>query len=589
MFLPTTKEELKKFGWDKLDIILITGDTYIDSPFIGVAIIGKLLISKGFRVGVIAQPDINSDKDITRLSEPGLFWGVTAGSLDSIVANYTALLKPRREDDLTPGGKNTKRPDRATIVYTNLIKKYFKNTTPIVLGGLEASLRRIPHYDFLEDKIRRSILFDAKADFLVYGMGEKATVEIAEKLKKLKSEGVDLKKDKEKIKSVIKTIKGICYILNEKTDGFYELPDFEQVKNDKLKFIDMFNKFYELNLNTQKGFFQKQDNRFLVQNPAQDDLTREELDSIYELDYERDAHPFYKQFGKIKAVDTIRFSVTSHRGCFGECNFCAITVHQGKNVISRSENSILKELELLTKLPDFKGYILDIGGPTANMYGMGCKNSLNCSKRCIFPKICNNLNFSHYTLLQLLKKAREIKGIKKIFIGSGVRYDIVLMDKKYGLNYLNELSNYHISGQLKIAPEHTEDKILNLMGKTENKFLLEFIEKFNKLNKDKKQFLTYYFIVAHPGCSLKDTLLMKNFIEKNFKITPEQVQIFTPTPSTYSTLMYYTEMNPFTKEKIFVEKNLKNKLKQKNLITQKDKNKSENRNSDFQEKNKKYI
>lgn len=568
MFLPTTKEELKKIGWDKLDIILITGDAYIDSPFIGVAIIGKLLVNKGFKVGIIAQPDINSERDITRLFEPELFWGVTAGCLDSIVANYTALLKPRREDDLTPGGKNTKRPDRATIVYTNLIKKYFKNTAPIILGGIEASLRRIPHYDFLEDKLRRSILFDAKADFLVYGMGEKAIVEIAEKLKKLKSEGVDLKKDKEKINSVIKSTKGICYISNEKPDGFYELPDFEKVKNDRLEFIEMFNKFYELNFNKKKGFFQKQDNRFLVQNPAQDDLTKEELDSIYELDYERDAHPFYKQFGKIKAVETIRFSITSHRGCFGECNFCAITVHQGKKVISRSEKSILKELQLLTKLPDFKGYILDIGGPTANMYGMGCKNNFTCNKRCLSPKICNNLNFSHYELIKLLKKARQIKSIKKIFIGSGVRYDIVLLDEKYGINYLDELSNYHISGQLKIAPEHTDDKILNLMGKTENKFLLEFIEKFNKLNKDKKQFLTYYLIVAHPGCSLQDTVQMKNFIKRNLKITPKQVQIFTPTPSTYSTLMYYTEINPFTKEKIFVEKNLKNKLKQKNLITQ---------------------
>lgn len=565
MFLPTLKEEVEKLSWKKLDVILITGDAYIDSSFIGVSVIGKLLLSKGYKVGIIGQPDINSDKDITRLGEPELFWGVTGGAIDSCVANFTALCKPRKKDDLTPGEINNKRPSRAVIVYANLIKKYFKNTVPIILGGLEASLRRIAHYDFLENNIRRSILFDAKADFLVYGMGEKTVLNIAEKLLNFKKNGGCLK-EKEKVLNILKDEKGVCYISKAKIKNAVELFSYEEVKKDKDKFIKMFNDFYKFNLTGDKIIIQKQDTRYLVQNPRQDDLTEKELDTIYNLPYERDAHPYYKKMGKIKALDTIRFSITSHRGCFGECNFCSITVHQGKKVISRSEESIIKEAEQISKLPDFKGYILDVGGPTANMYGMDCASNFKCRKRCLINN-CKNANFSHKKLIDLLKKLRNLKNIKKVFTGSGIRYDLVIKDEKYGYNYLKELSDYHISGQLKIAPEHINKNILKLMAKSGIEYFEKFVYEFYKINKDKKQFLTYYIIAAHPGCSEKEMVELKNYFLKNLKILPEQVQIFTPTPCTYSTLMYYTEKDPFTYKEIFVEKGNKGKQKQKEIIT----------------------
>ena len=576
MFLPTTKKELEILGWKKLEIILITGDAYIDSPFSGVSVIGKVLLNAGYKVGIIGQPDINSEKDIMRLGEPDLFWGVTGGCVDSMIANYTALKKFRKSDDFTPGGKNTKRPDRAVIVYSNLIRKYFKNTVPIVLGGIEASLRRIAHYDYWQDTIRRSILFDAKADYLIYGMGEKTVVELAEVLKNCK---------KEKIKE----IKGLCYISKEKPDSFFNLPSYEEVKSDKIKFIKMFNEFYKLNITGKTGFVQKHNDRYLVQNPRQDFLKQEELDKIYELDYERDAHPYYKQQGIIKAIDTIKFSITSHRGCFGECNFCAIAVHQGKHIENRSEKSIIKEAQYLTKLSDFKGYITDISGPTANMYGMDCKNNFLCANRCFTDEYkCKNLNFSHEKLINLLRNLRKIIGIKKIFIGSGLRYDIVLEDKKFGDIYLKDLTEHHISGQLKIAPEHINERILKLMGKTKKEYFLKFIDKFYKLNKNKKQFLTFYIIAAHPGCYKEDMIELKKFFIKKLKILPEQVQIFTPAPSTYSALMYYTGIDPFTGDKIFVEKNLKEKEKQKRIIIDY-KNGSENCNRKVLFKIKKQV
>ncbi len=557
MFLPTTREEVLNLKWDKLDIILITGDAYIDSPFSGIAIIGKVLLNAGYKVGIIGQPDINSENDITRLGEPELFWGITGGCVDSMIANYTALKKPRKNDDFTPRGKNIKRPDRAVIVYSNLIRKYFKNTVPVVLGGIEASLRRIAHYDYWQDIIRRSILFDAKADYLIYGMGEKTIIELAKALKS---------KDEAKIKK----IKGLCYISKEKPDGYIELPSYEEVKNNKKKFIEMFDKFYNLSITGIKGLVQKQDTRYLVQNPPQPPLSEKELDEIYELDYEYDAHPYYKKQGEIKALETIKFSITSHRGCFGECNFCAITVHQGKKIESRSEASIIREIEKTSKLPDFKGYIFDVGGPTANMYGMECKNNFLCAKKCFSDEFrCKNLNFSHKRIYNLLNALRKIKNIKKIFIGSGIRYDLILKDKESGEKYLKDLIEFHISGQLKIAPEHIEKNVLKLMGKTGEKYLNKFVKKFYEINKKMglKQFLTYYIIAAHPGCYEKDMLILKEYFSKNLKILPEQVQIFTPAPSTYSALMYYTEINSFTGEKIFVEKSLKGKHRQKQIIT----------------------
>jgi uncharacterized radical SAM protein YgiQ len=559
MFVPTTKEELTQLGWDgKLDVIIITGDTYIDVPNDGAAVIAKVLIKSGWKVGIIAQPDVTSLSDITRLGEPRLFWGVTAGCVDSMVANYTALMKKKRNDDLTPGEENNKRPDRATIVYTNLIRKYFKNTVPIILGGIEASLRRIAHYDYWTDSVRRAVIFDAKADAILYGMGEKSIIEIARKME---------------LNENWKNTRGISYISKEIPDNeFIELPSFEEVKSDKAKFIKMFDTFYKNNdPYSARMLIQKYDNRYLIQNPPQFLPTTEELDSYY-IDFERDAHPYYLKQGKIKALETIKFSVTSHRGCYGECNFCSITVHQGRRIVSRSEDSIIKEVVEITKLKDFKGYITDIGGPTANMYQNFCKaredQALCENKRCAYPKVCGALELSHKSQINLLNKIRKINGVKKVFIGSGIRYDLIIEDKKDGSRYLRNIVENHISGQMKIAPEHIEENVLDAMGKS-SKYLVDFKQEFDKLSKEmhKKQFLTYYFIAAHPGCDEKNMKSLKQFLKKELKLNPEQVQIFTPTPSTYSTLMYYTEKDPFSNNKIFVEKSLKNKRIQKEIIT----------------------
>ncbi len=559
MFIPTTISEVMENGWDRLDIILVSGDTYIDSSYNGIAIIGKLLIDKGYRVGIIAQPDINCEKDITRLGEPELFWGISSGSNDSMVSNYTANYKKRNMDDLTPGGINNRRPDRALIVYSNLIRRYFKNTVPLVLGGLEASLRRIAHYDFWSNKVRRSILFDSKADFIIYGMGEKQAIEVADFLKE--------KKD-------VSNIKGLCYISNKIKDGYIELPSYENVITDKKKFIEMFNLFYNNNDPfSSKGLIQKHNDRYLIHNPPVEPLTTEELDYVYNLTYERRVHPYYKKHGEVRALNTIQFSITTHRGCVGECNFCSIFLHQGRKIISRSEESILKEVKDITKHPEFKGIINDVGGPTSNMYMLECTNkNKTCKiKRCLLPEACNNLKLYHDKQIKLLEKIKNINGVKKVFASSGLRYDLVLADKKNGRKFLENLLNNYISGQLKIAPEHTASHVLKLMGKPENEVLEKFLDLFNEINKKlrKKIFLTYYFIVSHPGCNEMDIINMKNFIKKELKINPEQVQIFTPTPSTYSTLMYYTGIDPFTNKKIFVEKNKNAKEKQKNMITRK--------------------
>ena len=557
MYIPTTKDEIKALRWEQLDIILVSGDTYVDSPFDGIVVIGKTLIEAGYKVGIIAQPDYKSSVDIIRLGEPRLFWGISAGCVDSMVANYTALKKKKRSDDLTPGEINNRRPDRASIVYTNLIKENFKNTKPIILGGIEASLRRIAHYDYWSDSVRRSIIFDAKADIIVYGMGEKTILEIAD----------CLNNDKD-----WSNVRGIGYIAKESNNDFITLPSYEEVKDNKIKFIEMFNTFYKQKEPIPaQGLNQKHGNQWLIQNPPNYSPTQKELDIIYDIKYERDVHPYYKKKGKVKAIETIQFSIVSHRGCFGECNFCSIAVHQGKLIQSRSSNSIIKEAEFISKLPTFKGYITDVGGPTANMYMTHCKSSNNekCHKSCLFPQNCKNLDFSHNEQIELLKQIRKIKGVKKVFISSGIRFDLVMADKYFGLDYLNEIVEHHTSGQLKIAPEHTQNNVLKKMAKPSNKELIEFKVEFYKATKKigKPQFLTYYFIAGHPGCRLDDMFKLKDFIKSELKIHPEQIQIFTPTPSTYSTLMYYTELDPFTLEKIFVEKDLKNKLKQKEAIT----------------------
>ncbi|RJP75514.1 MAG: YgiQ family radical SAM protein [Desulfobacteraceae bacterium] len=558
MFIPATCQETAGLGWDRLDVVLITGDAYIDSPFIGVAVIGKVLISAGYRVGIIAQPDIHTDKDIKRFGEPELFWGITGGSIDSLVANYTASQKKRKQDDFTPGGINNKRPDRAVIAYTNLVRRFFKNTKPIVIGGIEASLRRIAHYDFWSDQIRRSILLDAKADILVYGMGEKTILELSEQLKNKQNH---------------ENIKGISYISQTPRPDYLELPDFDLVSRDKSAFSKMFTIFYNnCDPITGKGLYQQYGNRYIIQNPPNTYLTQNELDAVYNLDFQRDLHPSHRKDGPVRALETIRFSITTHRGCYGECNFCAISIHQGRTVRWRSEESIVKEAVQLTMHHDFRGNILDVGGPTANMYGFECKKKITSGscrdKRCLFPDTCQSLRPDHRKLIQLLRKIKKTNGIKNVFIASGPRYDLVLADRKWGTGYLEEIVRFHISGQLKIAPEHSENHILKLMGKPGHQSLTKFKDLFFRLSKlaGKNQFLTYYFIAAHPGCHERDMQSLREYASKKLKIHPEQIQIFTPTPSTYSTLMYYTQQNPFSHQKIFVEKNTERKMKQKKIL-----------------------
>ncbi|MFA5322475.1 MAG: YgiQ family radical SAM protein, partial [Smithella sp.] len=397
-------------------------------PFIGVSVIGHVLAGAGFRVGIIAQPDLQSKVDICRLGEPKLFWGITGGCMDSMVANYTATKKKRLSDDLTAGGKNNRRPDRAVVVYANLIRRYFKDTKPLILGGVEASMRRIAHYDFWSDSIRRSILFDARADALAYGMAEKAILELARKLRNGRE---------------IKDTKGICYISPVPPTDYIELPAYENVIADKKSFIRMFNTFYQNNDPlTAQGLYQQHGPRYLVQNPPQPHLTTEELDDIYAFDYARNVHPFYERQGKIKAMETIKFSIISHRGCYGECNFCSIALHEGRTVISRSEKSIIDDAKKLSMLPDFKGYILDVGGSTANMYGIECLRKETqgaCkNKRCLYPQACSGLKADHSRQINLLKNLRKINGVKKVFVASGIRYDLLLGDKKRCTSYMQE-------------------------------------------------------------------------------------------------------------------------------------------------------
>ena len=564
-FIPTTPQEVRRLGWSQLDVILVTGDTYIDSPHLGVALIGRVLLSAGYRVGIIAQPEVHSARDIGRLGEPTLFWGVSGGCVDSLVANHTAGGKRRRSDDLTPGGVNNRRPDRAVIVYSNLIRRFFKTTRPIVLGGIEASLRRISHYDGWSHSVRRAIIFDAKADLLVYGMAEQTVLELAARL----SRGEE-----------IRTVRGICYIsrgVPPPTVAFpgpdIELPSHEEVARDDDRLHAMFRSFYEnADPLTARRLTQRQDTRYLVQNPPPPPPSPEALDRVYELPYARDVHPFYGKDGPVKALETIRFSLTSHRGCYGECRFCAIAVHQGRHVISRSEDSLLREAAGFAHHPAFKGIIADVGGPTANMYGFECRRKTRqgaCGdKGCLFPAACRHLPVHHGRQIRLLHALRRLPGVRQVFVASGIRYDLILQDRANGARYLETLLRHHVSGQLKIAPEHVVAPVLDLMGKPDRECLEAFIRLFQSIRQRHRlpAFLTYYLMAAHPGCSLADMHQLRAFAVRKLHLLPEQVQIFTPTPSTWSTLMYRTGKDPFSGRPIFVERNAAKKAQQKAVL-----------------------
>jgi len=558
MFLPTTPEELNRLGWDRLDVILVTGDAYVDSPFFGVSVIGRLLERAGFRVGIIAQPDTGNRADIDRLGEPRLFWGVTGGCVDSMVANRTASGRRRKRDDFTPGGRNDRRPDRAVIVYSNLIRRHFKNTCPIVLGGIEASLRRIAHYDFWTDRIRRSILFDAKADYILYGMAERSVLDLANALRDGRNP---------------QRVRGLCYAGREVPEDCLVLPDYETVAEDRDAFTEMFHSFYRNNdPATARSLVQKHDSRYLVQNPTGPYLSGSELDAVYDMDYERGLHPHYRNEGNVKALETIRFSITTHQGCYGECNFCAIALHQGRAVRSRSEGSILAEAERIAAHPEFQGTIHDVGGPTANMYGIECRKMMNrgcCeNRRCLFPEICPTLKVDHRRQIALLKKLRTVQGVRKVVVASGIRHDMVMADCRHGNPYLRELVRHHVSGQMKVALEHSEAHVLGKMGRPGTDSLIRFRTHFYSLNREsgRKQFLTYYLIAAHPGSTEADMKALRSFTVDKLKLIPEQVQVFTPTPSTYSTLMYWTERDPFAMQPCFVEKTAKGRERQKSIL-----------------------
>ncbi len=564
-FLPTTRGELRAWGWDGLDVILVTGDTYIDSPYMGTAVIGRVLADAGYRVGIIAQPDVNRADDITRLGEPSLFWGVSAGSVDSLVANRTALGKPRKKDDLTPDGLNDRRPDRAVIAYSNLIRRYFKQTRPIVLGGIEASLRRISHYDAWTDAVRRAILFDARADILVYGMGEQSVLEVARALR---------------CREDIAPIRGICYISAPSPapcDAFpepdIELPGHARVAADKEAFGRMFGLFHaHTEPHTARRLIQQQDTRYLVHNPPQFPMPAAALDRVYELPYAYDVHPFFSAQGAVKALETIQFAITTHRGCYGECRFCAITVHQGRQVVWRSRESILREAARFARHARFKGIIADVGGPTANMYGFECKRKQArgaCpDKGCLYPVVCRQLPVDHQPQIDLLAALRNLPGVRRVFVGSGIRHDLILADRRQGRRYVQTLLQHHVSGQLKIAPEHVQEEVLRLMGKPGRHTLEAFLKLFREVGqKNPKQiFLTYYLLAAHPGCTQTDMLALRRFALSNLHLLPEQVQIFTPSPATFSTLMYHTGKDPFSGRAIYVEKALARKQQQKEIV-----------------------
>ncbi len=584
-FLPMSLDEAKARGWDELDIILVTGDAYVDHSGFGTAIIGRVLEDAGFRVGIIAQPSWESPEDFKKLGKPRLFFSVSAGNMDSMVSNLTAGLKAREKDAYSPGGRAGLRPNRAVIIYSNRIKEAFPEV-PIVLGGIEASLRRFAHYDQLSDKVRQSILADAPADLLVYGMGELQITEIAKKLQagenvkeirdipgtvwkmevkewKAKKAGNDTYTEKSTERSTERSTEESIEKFTEKR---VEIPSFSEVSQDKAAFAKAF-RMYFLEQNPVKGknVVQPHPKTVIVQNMPMRPLNEGEMDRVYELPFTGKAHPSYKE--PIPALEIVEFSLTTHRGCFGGCSFCAITQHQGRMIASRSIESILREAKKLTKKPGFKGIINGVGGPTANMYGMSCKNwekkGACLDKVCLCPKICPALDSSHKKLLELMRCLREIPGVKKVFTGYGIRFDLALEDEEY----LEELCAHHISGQLKIAPEHFSKRVTDAMCKPGKEVYEQFSQKFEALNKKcgKEQYIINFLMSSHPGCTLEDMIEMAEYMRDKGGYN-EQVQDFTPTPMTVSTCMYYTGINPFTGKKVYVARGKKEKAMQRALM-----------------------
>ena len=555
-FLPVSKKDMDKRGWDYYDFLYICGDAYVDHPSFGHAIISRVLESYGYRVAILPQPDWHSDKQLREFGRPRLGVHVSAGNIDSMVNHYTVSKKRRHEDVYSPGNRAGCRPDRATIVYCNLARQAFGNI-PIIIGGVEASLRRFAHYDYWSDKVRRSILLDSKANILTYGMGERQLPEIAELL----NMGVDI--------GDITTVAGTCFISSH-ADGYKEIPSYEECVADKKAYaVACREQYIEQNPYVGEALAQKHGDKYLIQLPPQKPLETEELDKVYDLPYMRTYHPMYKELGGIKAIEEVKFSLAANRGCYGNCNFCALAFHQGRIVTSRSDESLIREAKLMISDPEFKGYIHDVGGPTANFRELACDKQKTLGacklKHCLYPSPCKNMKVDHKKYLDLLRKLRKLDGVKKVFVRSGIRFDYLIADKDD--TFFKELLKYHVSGQLKVAPEHISDNVLKYMGKPSNDVYNSFSEKFYRLNEKMglKQYLVPYLMSSHPGSSLEDAVALAEYLNKN-KINPQQVQDFYPTPGTISTCMYYTELDPFTMEKVYVAKTHKEKAMQRAML-----------------------
>ena len=558
-FLPVNAEELCARGIAQPDFVYLTGDAYVDHPSFGVAIISRVLESRGYTVAILPQPDWKSDRDFTQFGRPRLAFLVTAGNIDSMVAHYTAAKKKRSDDFYSPGGKAGFRPDRAVTVYCRKLRQLYRDV-PILIGGLEASLRRFAHYDYWDDCVRPSELVESGADILMFGMGEHSIVEIADRL----NAGEPV--------SQITDVRGTCYLTDPANTplGCAECPSFEQVSTDKKAYAKAVRIQYDQQDEVYgKRIIQRHGSKMLVQNPPAISLTTEELDQVYALPYERTYHPMYEEMGGVPAIKEVRFSITHNRGCFGFCNFCSIALHQGRRMTIRSEKSVIEEAKLLTALPDFKGYIHDVGGPTANFRQPSCKKQLEhglCKgKKCLAPTPCKNLDVDHTAYLNLLRKLRNLPGIKRVFIRSGLRYDYIMADPDQ--TFFRELVHYHVSGQLKVAPEHCSAAVLDKMGKPHIEAYKAFQKRFYDLTKSmgKEQYLVPYLMSSHPGSTLKDAVTLACFLKAE-GIHPEQVQDFYPTPGTISTAMFYTGLDPYTMEPVYVPRSPQEKAEQRALL-----------------------